>query len=646
MITTLMKKNLSIALLVLVIGLPLSLLAQNRAVNRCSYVPPRHADNWFFFQNAGLRFTDATGTILNNLPNNNLPVGKGTAVYSDEDGNLLLYTDGIRVWNKNHEMINFGPNLAGDLGSTQSSIIVQNPVSKQMLYVFTTDIQYPAAFGTTKGFNYSRVDLTLGNGAGAVTTDRDINLLPKTAEMISGVKTADGNGYWVVTHGLGNNNFYAYKVDNNGVNTTPVVSSSGSSLNDDYSSREGLGAMKISPKGDRIAYASFGKGIVEVFSFNSANGTVSNPLLINPETTAPNQGPYYVEFSPDGTKLYVTVVNLSTGRENILYQYDLSNSAEATVLNESPLNADPSALQLGRDGKIYVTRYQRDEMGVIENPNRPGTYCNYKESQINLGGKRGQNGLPTFIQSFFDIPPFDYDTKCDGDETLFTIHNTANIDNASWDFGDAGNTTPGAGLNPVHVFSAPGTYNVTLTELYGGQSFTSTSQVVINQLPPKSFIPDSLYIFPGSIIPLDAGADMFDYRWQDGSNNRFYDVANPGLYVAEYTDINCCTNSDSLLVIALDISLPNAFSPNGDNLNDYFKAMGPSDGIQDYTLVIYNRWGQLVWEATNFSDSWDGTYKGENAPAGIYAWYMTFNVIGNVSSIGKVKYKGSVTLLR
>ncbi len=641
-----MKKNLSIALLVLVIGLPLSLLAQNRAVNRCSYVPPRHADNWFFFQNAGLRFTDASGTILNNLPNNNLPIGKGTSAYSDEDGNLLLYTDGIRVWNKNHEMINFGPNLAGDLGSTQSSLIVQNPVSKQMLYVFTTDIQYPAAFGTTKGFNYSRVDLTLGNGAGAVTTDRDINLLPKSAEMISGVKTADGSGYWVVTHGLGNNNFYAYKVDNSGVNTTPVVSSSGTSLSDDYSSREGLGAMKISPKGDRIAYASFGKGIVEVFSFNSANGTVSNPLMINPATTSPNQGPYYVEFSPDGTKLYVTVVNLSTGRENILYQYDLSNSADAVVLNDSPLNADPSALQLGRDGKIYVTRYQREEMGVIENPNRPGTYCNYKESQINLGGKRGQNGLPTFIQSFFDIPPFDYDTKCDGDETLFTIHNTANIDNATWDFGDAGNTTPGTGLNPVHVFSAPGTYNVTLTESFGGQTFTSTSQVVINQLPPKSFIPDSLYIFPGSIIPLDAGADMFDYRWQDGSNNRFYDVANPGLYVAEYTDINCCTNSDSLLVIALDISLPNAFSPNGDGLNDYFKAMGPSDGIQDYTLVIYNRWGQLVWETTNFSDSWDGNFKGEKAPTGIYAWYMTFNVIGNVSSIGKVKYKGSVTLLR
>lgn len=644
-----MKRNLPITLLLLIVGLPMMMLAQSRAVNRCSYVPPRQADNWFFFQNAGLRFTDA-GVSLNNLPNNNLPVGKGTAVYSDEDGNLLLYSDGIRVWNGNHNLINFGPNLAGDLGSTQSSLIVQNPGTPQMLYVFTTDIQYPAAFGTTKGFNYTRVDLTLGNGAGAVTADRDINLLPKSAEMISGVKKADGKGYWVVTHGLGNNSFFAFEVTNEGVSTTPVVSNAGSVLSDNYNARHSVGAIKISPKGDKLAYASFGKGVVEVFSFNNSTGAVSNGLAMTfmEEDTSGTTRPYYVEFSPDGSKLYVTVVNLSTGRDNHLYQYDLSNGNMRTEINVAPLEADVSALQLGRDGKIYVTRYQRDILGVIENPNRPGLHCNYNESGFSLGGKRAQNGLPTFIQSFFDVPPFDYDTKCDGDETLFTILNTSNIDidQTTWDFGDPGNTTPGTGLNPVHVFSGPGTYNVTLTETFGGQSFSTTSQVIINNLPPKSFLPDSLYIFPGSTIPLDAGADMYSYLWQDGSDGRYFNVTDPGMYVAEYIDINCCRNSDSLRVIALDISLPTAFSPNGDGLNDYFRPLGPSDGISDYTLVLHNRWGQKVWESNNFADRWDGTYNGELAPAGLYAWYMTFNVIGNVSSIGKVKYKGSVMLFR
>lgn len=147
-----MKKNLPFVLLMLIVGLPAMVFSQNQALNasnRCSYVPPRQADNWFFFQNAGLRFTDA-GVTVNNLPNNNLPVGKGTATYSDKDGNLLLYTDGIRVWNKNHNLINFGPNLSGDLGSTQSALIVRNPEAEQILYIFTTDILYPPAFGTTK----------------------------------------------------------------------------------------------------------------------------------------------------------------------------------------------------------------------------------------------------------------------------------------------------------------------------------------------------------------------------------------------------------------------------------------------------------------------------------------------------------------
>lgn len=643
-----MKKNLPFVLLMLVVGLPAMVFSQNQALNasnRCSYVPPRQADNWFFFQNAGLRFTDA-GVTVNNLPNNNLPVGKGTATYSDKDGNLLLYTDGIRVWNKNHNLINFGPNLSGDLGSTQSALIVRNPEAEQILYIFTTDILYPPAFGTTKGLNYSRVDLTWGDGAGAVTSERDVNLLPASAEMLTGVKTADGKGFWVVTHGLGNNSFYAYEVNRDGVKTAPVVSNAGSSLSDNYNLRESVGSMKISPKGDKIAFASFGKNVVEVFSFNNQSGTVSNAVSLTLPTTGNNQGVYYVEFSPDGTKLYFTVVNLSTGRDNQLYQADLANNNQITKLNDTPLHSDVSALQVGRDGKIYVTRYQQDIIGVIENPNRPGTACNYNEDGISLAGRRGQNGFPTFIQSFFDVPPFDYDTKCDGDATEFYILNTSNIDQATWDFGDPGNTTPGTGLNPIHVFSAPGTYNVTLTESFNGQSFTTSSQVVIHELPGKVFIYDSLYIFPGSTIPLDGGADMFSYVWQDGSEGRYYNVTDPGEYVVEYVDINCCRNIDSLTVISLDISLPNAFTPNGDGVNDYFRPLGPSDGISDYSLIVYNRWGQKVWESAAFSDKWDGTFKGDPAASGIYAWYMTFNVIGNVSSIGKVKYKGSVMLLR
>lgn len=616
-----------------------------QAPNRCSYVPPRQTDNWLFYQNAGLQFSDA-GVVVNHPSVGHLPAGKGTAVMSDQNGNLILYTDGMRVWNRNHDNINFGPNLSGDLGSTQSSIIVQRPGTPQMYYIFTTDIVYPPAFGQTKGLNYSRVDMSVNDNYGAVSSDRDIKLLDGSTEMLTGVRHANGIDYWVVAHGLGDDKFYAYKIEAEGVDETPVISTAGSVLSADYDLRENLGAMKISPKGDKIAFASFGKETLELFSFDNQTGRVSNPVILNPPVTAANQGPYYVEFSPDGTKLYVTVANLSSGRDNHLYQYDLANGNVITEINVAPLEIDVSALQLARDGKIYVSRYQRSFLGAIENPNRPGIACNYNQDAIDLGTKRSLNGLPNFIQSFFDIPPVDYDTKCDGDATVFDILNKSNIDQVTWDFGDAGNTSPGSGLNPVHTFSTHGDFTVTMTETFNGQSFVTTFPVHIDSLPSKSFAPDSLYIFPGSSIPLDAGADMYSYLWQDGSSSRFFEVSDPGLYTVEYIDINCCMNSDSLKVIALDIVLPNAFTPDSDNLNDVFRPLGPTDGIEDFTLSVYNRFGQLIWESGGFSDGWDGSFNGKPLPTGVYAWNMTFNVKGNVMELGKVKYHGYVTLLR
>lgn len=613
--------------------------------NRCSYVPPRQADNWLFYQSAGLKFSDA-GVSLNNPATDILPAGKGSSAISDADGNLITFSDGMRVWNSTGNLINFGPNLSGDLGSTQSCIIVPRPGSPQVFYIFTTDIVYPAAFGVTKGFNYSRIDMSISNNYGAVT-DHNKNLLSGCTEMLTGVQHGNGTDFWVLTHGLGSNNFYAYEITDEGVDETPVQSSAGSVLSADYDLREYLGAMKISAQGDKVAFASFGKGTVELFAFDNQTGRVSGGQVLNPPITSPSQGVYYVEFSPDGTKLYVTVANLTTGRDNHLFQYDISAGGGFVEINVAPDETDVSALQLGRDGKIYVSRYKRTFLGVIENPNRPGTACNYNETGIDLGTQKAQNGLPNFIQSFFNIPPVDYDTKCEGDATTFKILNESNIDQATWDFGDPGNTTPGTGLNPSHVFSAPGDYTVTLTETFNSQNFNTIFQVHIDALPPKSFLPpDYRYIYPGSVIPLDAGADMYSYLWQDGSTSQYFEVSQEGLYIVEYEDIRCCKNSDSLQIIALDIKLPTAFTPNGDNLNDIFKAIGPTEGIEDYSLAVIDRWGMVLWETTDFAQGWDGKFKGAVLPTGVYTWNMAFNVKGNISKIGKVKYRGYVTLLR
>ena len=642
-----MKKQTAFALLLLM-SLSLTLPAQ---VNRCSYVIPRQTDNWLFAQNAGLRF-DASGNVSANNPSgNNLPNGSGVSAISDEGGNLLFYTDGQKVYNASNVQINFGPLLLGS--PVASSVIVPRPSSPNLYYIFTTG----EITNTTFGFNYSMVDMSQGGGVGAVV-QHNRRLLAKSSQSVSAVENIDGSGYWVVTRGLDNDNaFYAYKVTSSGVDTNAVISPNlGSVVSSDGTLAQGVGFMKFSPDGQRLAYSSFGGKYVEMFDFNPETGKVSGPpTRVNPplHVVSPFIGPYSIEFSPDGNKLYVTVISFTNQANNRLYQYDIAAAMFETLLNVSPMAQNPAGLQLARDGKIYVSRVGSTQVGVIGSPNRAGVSCNYEEDWIDVPGVTGalkRNGFPLFVQSYFDNPHFDYDTKCDGDITEFWLHNPtfSRNDSTTWDFGDAGNTTPGTGLRPTHQFSGPGVYNVTVTERWNGEAFTTTLPVIINALPPKAFASrgDSLYLFPGSRIPLDGGEGMFAYLWQDGSTGRYFDVNTDGLVVVEYEDMNCCRDSDSLKIISLAISLPNAFSPNGDNLNDYFKPLGPSDGIEDFTLTIHDRWGMKVWETTNFSDKWDGTYAGQKLPNGVYAWYLTFNVIGNVSEIGKVKYKGSVTIVR
>lgn len=640
-----MKKQTAFALLLLM-SLSLTLPAQ---VNRCSYVIPRQTDNWLFAQNAGLRF-DASGNVSANNPSgNNLPNGSGVSTISDEGGNLLFYTDGQKVYNASNVQINFGPLLLGS--PVASSVIVPRPSSPNLYYIFTTG----EITNTTTGFNYSMVDMSQGGGVGAVV-QHNAMLLAKSSQSVSAVENIDGSGYWVITRGLDVSSFYAYKVTSSGVDINAVESPNmGSVVSSDGTLAEGVGFLKISPDGQRLAYSSFGGKYVELFDFNPETGEVSNPYRVDPplHVVSPFIGPYSIEFSPDGNKLYVTVISFTNQANNRLYQYDIAAGMRETLLNVSPMAQNPAGLQLARDGKIYVSRVGSTQIGVIGSPNRAEESCNYVEDWIDVPGATGalkRNGFPLFVQSFFDNPHFDYDTKCDGDVTEFWLHNPTFSDaTTTWDFGDTLSPNPTAsGLRPTHQFSGPGVYNVTVTEMWNGQPFTTTLPVIINALPPKAFASrgDSLYLFPGSRIPLDGGEGMFAYLWQDGSTGRYFDVNTDGLVVVEYEDMNCCRDSDSLKIISLAISLPNAFSPNGDNLNDYFKPLGPSDGIEDFTLTIHDRWGMKVWETTNFSDKWDGTYGGQKLPNGVYAWYLTFNVIGNVSDIGKAKYKGSVAIVR
>ncbi|HEY9115973.1 MAG TPA: gliding motility-associated C-terminal domain-containing protein, partial [Bacteroidales bacterium] len=90
--------------------------------------------------------------------------------------------------------------------------------------------------------------------------------------------------------------------------------------------------------------------------------------------------------------------------------------------------------------------------------------------------------------------------------------------------------------------------------------------------------------------------------------------------------------------------LPNAFSPDGDGLNDEFKPVEKYDFVKTYQLSIFNRWGQLIFETSNISHGWDGTYQGKSVEQGSYVYKITFTAYPDYSK--KQVMTGNVVVVR
>lgn len=386
--------------------LSLTLCAQLWAQNQ--------AANWYFGYGAGIKFDVASGTV-NSVNNGSLSTNEGSTSISDENGNLLFYTDGSIVYNRNHQIMQNGSGLFGDSSSTQSALIVPKPDDVNIYYVFTVDNRLD---GNDFGLNYSIVDMTLAGGLGSVT-NKNINLLEFCSEKISAViKDCVTKSIWVITlasedGGLGPiNSYHAFEVNNSGVSTTPVTSTF-----NNLNIFDKRGYLKLSPDGNTMVSANVQSGLY-LYDFDSATGIVSNQqqLYINS-----NSGlAYGVEFSPNSELLYVhssndffdpdsqAEANNPANHRSTLTQFNLlapDIQASAYTVDDRALYR--GGLQLGPNGKIYralSATYSQGlpYLGVINSPNNIGAACNYQHNAVSLAPNNSSQGLPPFIQSLFN----------------------------------------------------------------------------------------------------------------------------------------------------------------------------------------------------------------------------------------------------
>ena len=133
--------------------------------------------------------------------------------------------------------------------------------------------------------------------------------------------------------------------------------------------------------------------------------------------------------------------------------------------------------------------------------------------------------------------------------------------------------------------------------------------------------------------------------WQDGSHDSLFRVIRPGRYWVTVL-VNNCRGADTIRVTACSginpLFFPSAFSPNGDGLNDLFRPKGGE--VADFHMIIYDRWGQLVFDSHDPGTGWDGTYRGKTCQAGVYTYIATYGNVWSPEDITKIT--GSFTLVR
>ena len=220
---------------------------------------------------------------------------EGCSTFSNSDGELLFYSDGTTVYDKNHNIMNYtngnpGNNLLGNSSAAQSGMIIPKPLNNDIYYLFTvTDNNSPT------GFNVYTIDMSLNGGNGQlIDEDGDGVFFSQLqagawSEKVAAVKGQECNTFWVVT--VHNNQFFSYKVDENGVNETPVISNVSSFI-------DNRGYLKISPDGTKLVVANQSASNAILYNFKNLTGEVTNDETFLAEGFNDND-PYGIEFSVD-----------------------------------------------------------------------------------------------------------------------------------------------------------------------------------------------------------------------------------------------------------------------------------------------------------------------------------------------------------
>jgi gliding motility-associated-like protein len=173
----------------------------------------------------------------------------------------------------------------------------------------------------------------------------------------------------------------------------------------------------------------------------------------------------------------------------------------------------------------------------------------------------------------------------------------------------------------IITIDTPGLYWVSVTL----NNCSGVSSVAVRPPPVLDLGRDVSLCYKAEVtLSSDIAANSF--LWSTGNVNPSIIVTEPGEYWV-IAQVENCNLTDSIKVSGGEISLyiPNAFTPDNDGLNEVFTPIG--EGISNYHLMIFTRWGEMIFESNNINDGWDGKFKGNLCQVDIYAWVLEYGTI-------------------
>lgn len=446
-------------------------------------------DNWYFGQFAALNFSSPTPAFINN---SQMGAMESCGTVSSSNGKLLFYCNPTVIINREHQAMQNGTGIQSTETSQQLAI-VKNPANANQYFVFTTGENATGQQDNNR-IRYSVVDMSLGpigtDGLplGAVTNTKNVTVTDNSgnsffSEAVTVVKGAAYNTYWVLIPN--GNNLYSYKVDNQGfANGNPVVSSMNFPVN------LGLGryySIKASPTLNNPNFtnyicishwnytnmstgASTLPGINRVMAFNAFTGTLNNSFSMNINGIQS----YMPEFNQNGSVLFLSYKHV--------YAVDLLNSTSGNVISsqiygDSTPNTFGKGMQRNKYGDIFLSNYNSNYLGKINNPNTYSNNLSVTMNALQLANRHASYGLPQLV------PYFER-------ETYYPCINNLTLD------------TPETNNNFVYNVG-----NTIVTE--AGYSISNDKNIIMNAGKSITLLPKTNIVaknFLAKIVPCDRGA--------------------------------------------------------------------------------------------------------------------------------------------